>query len=154
MVEDEETKMGTEEGKDKPAPFTVEGGQNPPPQQQAYAMPPQYPPQGQPYYGQPSAYPQQPSPPPQDMMSTIFWKSLWFLVLIGGILVLVGQIMLDVADYSDEGLLKGGRVLGTIAAFMIGVPMAITGIYYDRIGDVVRFGLILSGVLVLAFAFF
>ena len=157
MVEDEEKSMDSEEanvdGSEEQAPPAVEGQpahQNPP----AYGAPPPYPPQGQQPYSQPPAYAQQPGQPPQDMMSTIFWKSLWFLVLIGGILILVGQIMLDVAEYDDEGLIKAGRILRTISAFMIGVPMVITGIYYDRVGDIVRFGLILSGVLLLAFAFF
>jgi hypothetical protein len=146
MVEEEavsETKDLSNEGSEPKAPQSGEG-------QQPYY---QYPP-----YGAPQAYPQpygqQPSQPPQDMMSSIFWKSLWFLVLIGGILILVGQIMLDVAEYDDEGLIKAGRILRTISAFMIGVPMVITGVYYDRVGDIVRFGLILSGVLLLAFAFF
>ena len=157
MVEDEEKSMDSEdvnvEGSEEQAPFAVEGQpayQQPP----AYGAPPPYPPQGQQPYGQPPAYAQPPGQPPQDMMSSIFWKSLWFLVLIGGILILVGQIMLDVAEYDDEGLIKAGRILRTISAFMIGVPMVITGIYYDRVGDIVRFGLILSGVLLLAFAFF
>ena len=157
MVEDEEKSMDSEdanvEGSEEQAPFAVEGQ---PAYQQtpAYGAPPPYPPQGQQPYSQPPAFAQPPGQPPQDMMSTIFWKSLWFLVLIGGILILVGQIMLDVAEYDDEGLIKAGRILRTISAFMIGVPMVITGIYYDRVGDIVRFGLILSGVLLLAFAFF
>ncbi len=157
MVEDEEVSKEAEEemdeGTEQQAPFAVEGQpthQQPPP----YGTPPPYPPQGQQPYGQPAAYAQPPAQPPQDMMSTIFWKSLWFLVLIGGLLILVGQIMLDVADYDDEGLIKAGRILRTISAFMIGVPMVITGIYYDKVGDIVRFGMILSGVLLLAFAFF
>ena len=87
-------------------------------------------------------------------MSSIFWKSLWFLILVGGILILVGQIMLDVAEWDDEGLIKAGKILRTISAFTIGVPMVITGVYYDKVGDIVRFGLILSGVLLLAFAFY
>ncbi len=157
MVEDEEKSMDSEEanvdGSEEQAPFAVEGQpahQQPP----AYGAPPPYPPQGQQPYGQPPAYAQTPGQPPQDMMGNIFWRSLWFLVLIGGILILVGQIMLDVADYDDEGLIKAGRILRTISAFVIGVPMVITGIYYDKVGDVVRFGLILSGALILAFAFF
>jgi hypothetical protein len=154
MVEEEEVseaKEKTDEGTEHKAPYTAESQpyyQQPYP----YGAPPAYPPQGQQPYGQ--SYGQQPSAPPQDMMSSIFWKSLWFLILIGGILILVGQIMLDVAEYDDEGLIKAGRILRTISAFMIGVPMVITGVYYDRVGDIVRFGLILSGILLLAFAFY
>jgi hypothetical protein len=157
MVEDEEKSTDVEEanevGSEDQAPPPVDGQpayQQPP----AYGAPPPYPPQGQQPYGQPQAYAQPPGQPPQDMMSSIFWKSLWFLILIGGILILVGQIMLDVAEYDDEGLIKAGKILRTISAFMIGVPMVITGIYYDKVGDIVRFGLILSGILLLAFAFF
>jgi len=157
MVEDEEKSKDLEEakveGSEDQAPPSVDGQpayQQPP----AYGAPAPYPPQGQQPYGQPPAYTQPPGQPPQDMMSTIFWKSLWFLILIGGILILVGQIMLDVADYSDEGLIKAGKILRTISAFMIGVPMVITGVYYDKVGDIVRFGLILSGILLLAFAFY
>ena len=157
MVEDEEASKAPEdekkEGTEQQEPRAVDGQptyQQPSP----YGTPPPYPPQAQQPYGQQPAYAQPPSAPPQDMMSSIFWKSLWFLILIGGILILVGQIMLDVAEYDDEGLIKAGRILRTISAFMIGVPMVITGIYYDKIGDIVRFGLILSGVLLLAFAFY
>lgn len=157
MVEDEEKSIDSEdeniEGSEEQAPFVAEGQpayQQPP----AYGAPAAYPPQGQQTYGQPPAYPPPPGQPPQDMMSNIFWKSLWFLILIGGILILVGQIMLDVAEYDDEGLIKAGRILRTISAFMIGVPMVITGVYYEKVGDIVRFGLILSGTLLLAFAFF
>ncbi len=157
MVDDEEMSIDSEEakveGSEDMAPPIVEGQpayQQPP----AYGAPPPYPPQGQQPYGQPPAYAQPPGQPPQDMMSSIFWKSLWFLILIGGILILVGQIMLDVAEYDDEGLIKAGKILRTISAFVIAVPMVITGVYYDKVGDIVRFGLILSGVLLLAFAFY
>ncbi len=92
--------------------------------------------------------------PPQMLLSTVFWKALWFLVLVGAILLLVGQILLDVADYSDEGMIKAGRVLRTISGFLIATPMIITGIYYDGTRDMVRFGLILAGAILLAFAFF
>ena len=157
MVEDEEKSADSEEanveGSEEQPPFAADGQtayQQPP----AYGAPPPYPPQGQQPYGQSQAYVQPPGQPPQDMMSSIFWKSLWFLILIGGILILVGQIMLDVAEYDDEGLIKAGRILRTISAFTIAVPMVITGVYYDKVGDIVRFGLILSGTLLLAFAFF
>jgi hypothetical protein len=88
------------------------------------------------------------------LLSTVFWKSLWFLVLVGAILLLVGQILLDVADYSDEGMIKAGRILRTISGFLIATPMVITGIYYEDTRDMVRFGLILAGAILLAFAFF
>jgi len=157
MVEDDEKSIDSEEGNvegsEDLAPPVVEG-QPAYQQQPAYGAPPPYPPQAQQPYGQPPAYAQPPGQPPQDLMSAIFWKSLWFLILIGGILILVGQIMLDVADYDDEGLIKAGKILRTISAFTIGVPMVITGVYYDKVGDIVRFGLILSGVLLLAFAFY
>ena len=120
MVEDEEKSIDSEdeniEGSEEQAPFVAEGQpayQQPP----AYGAPAAYPPQGQQTYGQPPAYPPPPGQPPQDMMSNIFWKSLWFLILIGGILILVGQIMLDVAEYDDEGLIKAGRILRTNRAF-------------------------------------
>jgi hypothetical protein len=131
------------EGTPTQAPFAAD---NPPPQ----------PPYSQPYsqpYQQPQGY-SQPTSPPQMLLSTVFWKSLWFLVLVGAILVLVGQILLDVADYSDEGMIKAGKVLSTISAFLIGTPMVITGIYYDETRDMVRFGLILAGLILLAFALF
>ena len=93
------------EGEPAQAPF---GADNPPAQQ----------PYQQPYPQQP--YPQQPYPPPapgyapppqppQMLLSTVFWKSLWFLVLVVAILILIGHILLDVADYSDEGMIKAGR---------------------------------------------
>ena len=131
------------EGTPNQAPFAAE---NPPPQP-PYSQPYSQPYQQTPGYGQPAS-------PPQMLLSTVFWKSLWFLVLVGAILVLVGQILLDVADYSDEGMIKAGRVLRTISAFLIGTPMVVTGIYYDETRDMVRFGLILSGTIILAFAFF
>lgn len=157
MVEDDEKSVDSKElkaeGSEGHAPPAVEG-QPAYQQPSAYGAPPPYTPQGQQPYGQPPAYAPPPGQPPQDMMSSVFWKSLWFLILIGGILILVGQIMLDVAEYDDEGLIKAGRILRTISAFMIGVPMVITGVYYEKVGDIVRFGLILSGTLLLAFAFF
>lgn len=88
------------------------------------------------------------------LLSTVFWKSLWFLVLVGAILILIGQILLDVADYPDEGMIKAGRILGTVSAFLIATPMIITGIYYEGTKDLVRFGMILAGAILLAFAYF
>jgi hypothetical protein len=132
------------EGQPTQAPFAAE---NPPPQ----------PPYPQTYtqqsYQQSAGY-GQPAQPPQMLLSTVFWKSLWFLVLVGAILLLVGQILLDVADYSDEGMIKAGRILRTISGFLIATPMVITGIYYDGTRDMVRFGLILAGAIILAFAFY
>ena len=121
------------------------------------SMPPQ-PPYSQPYprqpYGQAAPGYAAPAQPPQMLLSTVFWKSLWFLVLVGAILLLVGQILLDVADYSDEGMIKAGRVLRTISGCLIATPMVITGIYYDGTRAMVRFGLILAGAILLAFAFY
>ncbi len=131
------------EGTPTQAPFAAES----PPSQPPYSQPYSQPYQQSPGYGQPTS-------PPQMLLSTVFWKSLWFLVLVGAILVLVGQILLDVAEYDDEGMIKAGRVLRTISAFLIGTPMVVTGIYYDETRDMVRFGLILSGTIILAFAFF
>jgi hypothetical protein len=105
-------------------------------------------------YQQPAPAYAQPPQPPQMLLSTVFWKSLWFLVLVGAILILIGQILLDVADYSDEGMIKAGRILRTVSAFLIATPMIITGIYYEGTKDMVRFGLILAGAILLAFAYF
>ncbi len=142
---------GKVEGGEASAPFSAEKKPQPPAYQQPYQQPYQQSYQ-QPYpqqYGAPQS-----SEPPQMILSTVFWKALWFLIIVGGILVLIGQILLDVAEYDDEGMIKAGRILGTISAFLIGVPMVVTGIYHLESKDVVRFGLILSGTLVLAFAFF
>lgn len=142
-VDEGEGGISAVEGKPTQASFAAD---NPPPQ----------PPYSQPYsqpYPQPPMY-AQPAAPPQMLLSSVFWKALWFLVLVGAILVLVGQILLDVADYSDEGMIKAGKVLRTISAFLIGTPMVITGIYYDETRDMVRFGLILAGTILLAFAFY
>jgi len=144
-VEEVEGEVEAVEGQPAQAPFAVEGQQ----------QPPQY---GQPYAQQP--YPQQPgyaAPPPQPpqlLLSTVFWKSLWFLILVGAILILIGQILLDVADYTDDGMIKAGKILRTISGFLIATPMIITGIYYDGTKDLVRFGMILAGAIILAFAFF
>lgn len=127
------------------APFAAENPPPQPPYSQSYGQ--------QAYPGQPG-YAAPPAQPPQMLLSTVFWKSLWFLVLVGAILLLVGQILLDVADYSDEGLIKAGKILRTISGFLIATPMLITGIYYDGTKDLVRFGLILGGAILLAFAFF
>jgi len=142
---------GKVEGGAASAPFSADSKPQPPAYQQSYQQPYQQ------QYQQP--YPQQygasqTGEPPQMILSTVFWKALWFLIIVGGILVLIGQILLDVAEYDDEGMIKAGRILGTISAFLIGVPMVVTGIYHLESKDVVRFGLILSGTLVLAFAFF
>jgi hypothetical protein len=141
----DEGEGGSETVGDAPnqAPSAAE---NPPPQP-PYSQPYQQPYPQQPGYGEPAQ-------PPQMLLSTVFWKSLWFLVLVGAILVLVGQILLDVADYDDEGMIKAGKVLRTISAFLIGTPMVVTGIYYEGTRDMVRFGLILAGTILLAFAFF
>jgi len=144
-VEEVEGEVEAVEGQPAQAPFAVEGQQ----------QPPQY---GQPYAQQP--YPQQPgyaAPPPQPpqlLLSTVFWKSLWFLILVGAILILIGQILLDVADHTDDGMIKAGKILRTISGFLIATPMIITGIYYDGTKDLVRFGMILAGAIILAFAFF
>ena len=58
------------------------------------------------------------------------------------------------ADYTDEGMIKAGKILRTISGFLIATPMIITGIYYDGTKDLVRFGMILAGAIILAFAFF
>ena len=126
----------------------VEAVETPPPQQPYQQPYPQQP------YGQPAPAYGEPAQPPQVLLSTVFWKSLWFLVLVGAILLLVGQILLDVADYSDEGMIKAGKVLRTISGFLVATPMIITGIYFDGTRDLVRFGLILGGAILLAFAFF
>jgi len=144
-VEEVEGEVENVEGQPAQASFA---GDNLPPQQ-PYGQPygqQQYPPQ--------PGYTAPPSQPPQMLLSTVFWKSLWFLVLVGAILLLVGQILLDVADYTDEGLIKAGRILRTISGFLIATPMLITGIYYEGTKDLVRFGLILGGAILLAFAFF
>ena len=133
------------EGEPAQAPF---GTDNPPPQQ-PYQQP--YP--QQPYPAPAPGYAPPPQPP-QMLLSTVFWKSLWFLVLVGAILILIGQILLDVADYTDDGMIKAGKILRTISAFLIATPMIITGIYYEGTKDLVRFGLILAGAILLAFAYF
>lgn len=144
MVENEEGNVDNVEGKPSQAPYA---GDNPPPQPPYSYGQQQYP--GQQGYSAPA-----PSEPPQMLLSTVFWKSLWFLVLVGAILILIGQILLDVADYTDEGMIKAGKVLRTISGFLVATPMIITGIYYDGTKDLVRFGLILGGAILLAFAFF
>lgn len=142
MTDNKDGDIESSEGMPNQAPYAAD---NPPPQ-------PPYP-YGQQQYGQ-QGYAPGPSEPPQMLLSTVFWKSLWFLVLVGAILILVGQILLDVADYSDEGMIKAGRVLSTISGFLVATPMLITGIYYEGTKDLVRFGLILGGAILLAFAFF
>ncbi len=147
-IEEVEGDVENVEGQPAQTPFAADSQ----PPQQPYGQPygqQSYPPQ--PGYAAPPAQPPQ---PPQMLLSTVFWKSLWFLVLVGAILLLVGQILLDVADYSDEGLIKAGRILRTISGFLIATPMLITGIYYEGTKDLVRFGLILGGAILLAFAFF
>jgi len=133
------------EGQPGQAPFAGDNPPTQPPYSQPYGQQP-YPPQ--PGYAAP------PAQPPQMLLSTVFWKSLWFLVLVGAILLLVGQILLDVADYTDDGMIKAGKILRTISGFLIATPMLITGIYYEGTKDLVRFGLILGGAILLAFAFF
>jgi hypothetical protein len=142
-VDDAAGEVEAVEGTSTQAPFTAEGQQS----QQSYQQP-----YGQ-QYPTPPGYAAPPQPP-QMLLSTVFWKSLWFLVLVGAILILIGQILLDVADYSDEGMIKAGRILGTVSGFLIATPMIITGIYYEGTKDLVRFGLILGGAILLAFAFF
>jgi hypothetical protein len=142
-VDELEGEVEAVEGQPTQAPFAADNPPPQPPYQQQY---------GQQQYAAPGyATPQQ---PPQMLLSTVFWKSLWFLVLVGAILILIGQILLDVADYSDEGMIKAGRILRTVSAFLIATPMIITGIYYDGTKDMVRFGLILAGAILLAFAYF
>ncbi|MCK5252438.1 MAG: hypothetical protein KAQ96_05790 [Thermoplasmata archaeon] len=133
------------EGEPSQAPF---GADSPPPQQPYQQPYPQQP------YPPPAPGYAPPPQPPQMLLSTVFWKSLWFLVLVGAILILIGQILLDVADYTDEGMIKAGRILGTVSAFLIATPMIITGIYYEGTKDLVRFGMILAGAIILAFAYF
>jgi hypothetical protein len=144
-VEEVEGEVEAVEGQPTQAPFAVDSQPQPPQYGQPYTQ--------QPYTQQPG-YAAPPPQPPQLLLSTVFWKSLWFLILVGAILILIGQILLDVADYSDEGMIKAGKILRTISGFLIATPMIITGIYYEGTKDLVRFGMILAGAIILAFAFF
>lgn len=144
-VEEVEGEVATVEGQPTQAPFAVDSQQQPAQYGQPYTQPP---------YTQQPGYAAPPPQPPQMLLSTVFWKSLWFLILVGAILILIGQILLDVADYTDEGMIKAGKILRTISGFLIATPMIITGIYYDGTKDLVRFGMILAGAIILAFAFF
>lgn len=144
-VDEVGSEVESAEGEPAQAPFTTD---NPPPQQPYQQPYPQQP------YPPPAPGYAPPPQPPQMLLSTVFWKSLWFLVLVGAILILIGQILLDVADYPDEGMIKAGRILGTVSAFLIATPMIITGIYYEGTKDLVRFGMILAGAILLAFAYF
>lgn len=129
-----------------PPPFKVEAPKAPPQQQQQQYQQPY-----QQQYQQPPMYGQAPLEPTSTTLGRMFAGSIWFLALLGGILLLIGQIMVDVGVYSDdpENLIKGGRVLSDIGIFMFGVPMIVAGAYHHQGQPHVRFGLILGGAVML-----
>lgn len=119
----------------------VEPAKNPP-QQQYYQQPPQQ-------YQQPPPYAQPPVEPTSMTLGRLFAGAIWVLALLGGILLLVGQVMLDVADYDDKGLIKAGHVLSHIGVFMFGLPMIVAGAYHGPSQPHVRLGLITGGALLI-----
>jgi hypothetical protein len=77
---------------------------------------------------------------------------IWLIALIGGILILVGEMMSASGNFDIRN--AAGSV-ASVGAFIIAIPMLIAGIYNEDARDQVRFGLILGGaLLLLSMAFF
>ena len=119
-----------------------------PPTAPQYHAPPQQP------YGAPPGYVAPPAEPTQVMMGRLFGRTIWMITLLGGILLLIGVILVSVANYDETTMIKAGRVLSYIGAFIIGAPMIIAGAYNEETNPQVRYGLIVGGaIMFLAIAF-
>lgn len=106
---------------------------------------PQYQPPPQQPYGASPVYAGAPIEPTQVMMGRLFGRTIWMITLLGGILLLIGVILISVANSDEETMIKAGRVLSFIGAFIIGAPMIIAGAYNEETNPQVRYGLIVGG---------
>lgn len=159
MAEDEE-KVKSEEGTTEieaadaqPAPFTVEATPAPRPAYQQ--MPPSQQPAPQPYqqpYPPQSAYAAPPAEPAGVTLSRLLTQSLPTLILLGSLLLLVGMIVMHVADPGDdnyEGYTDAGRVLYDVGLFLIVLPMLVAGVSGEGQHTHIRLALIFGAAIIL-----
>jgi hypothetical protein len=89
-----------------------------------------------------------PAEPASVTFSRLMTQTLPILIMLGSILLLVGMILLHVAD-PGEDITKAGLALFDVGLFLVAMPLLIAGVSGESQNPNVRVALIIAAAIIL-----